>query len=378
MHFQKSLIFGSAIASVALAIPQKSNIFKRANIQQDCQGSQGDAINQAMQKCAEIAEKASQMILQDERYAVAYFNTDDQNTLQTISKNYKTIAENCAGGQIPIFCNDQARSCGGSTLAVTTTWTNDAKTPEIRMCPNSWEMNLPALPTKCGRDDLTSVLIHEMSHAVIKTDDLKSFKTGGTGCVDDAYSYGYYARAIDLQCLDREGEGQTGIVREDAKNLAAGAVTSGDASAPPPATEDTTNDSPPASNPAPVQNPAPVANAPPVYVSNPAPARGSFKKSGRKSRKTRVVYKTVYKTVNAAKPVAPAAPVAAAPAAADPAKPECDEDKKKKRSLNIAVKRSFDKNGFEVDDFDYKRAKRAPAPGQSVDSNGFEVDDYDY
>ncbi|KAM4057865.1 lysine-specific metallo-endopeptidase domain-containing protein [Hirsutella rhossiliensis] len=228
---------------------------KRATVENDCSsGGKQQFVDQSLADCVARA-RAGQKAAQDtnSQMMMTFFKTDSPDVRKTVAGNFVKMAKECqarfASSNTTVTCAPSRNQCGPGTVAVTTSFgppdqvDSGRPKPKISLCDMFFKLNPESAGTgnagtgnrgdgnpgdddansgvfgrqagsqpACGSLDSPGVMLHEMSHAVIGTTDMK--KTNGQGSyglqdvqnlsadqnLEHADTYALFAHAAALNC----------------------------------------------------------------------------------------------------------------------------------------------------------------------------------
>lgn len=185
---------------------------KRASVKGDCDKNK-DAIETALKTCVQYAKAAAEEAKKkDSQLFEFFFKKENDGQRTKIAERYEQIAAECGatqGGKISVTCQDGTlQSCGTSTAIAEMKEGNRLGT-RVQLCKPFFN----SLQGGCGRLDRPATIVHELSHALIGTQDFGSSYglkvIQGLKAADNlehADTYGYFAQAASLKCTTDELE----------------------------------------------------------------------------------------------------------------------------------------------------------------------------
>ncbi|KAK1985235.1 deuterolysin metalloprotease [Colletotrichum cereale] len=133
---------------------------KRTMVQSDCQDSELDTVNLALNNCVTLAQQAGNATANDSRMAEYFKDTSDE-AKENVTEVFRRIADECqtpTEGVSQQYCGDVYKSCSPGVLAYTVPAYN-----YMVNCPLYFTA-LPSLTTSCHGQDQATTTLHEMTH----------------------------------------------------------------------------------------------------------------------------------------------------------------------------------------------------------------------
>lgn len=145
------------------------------DISSDCSSSQRDAIINANQACAQLANAAAEAAKSGSREIFEeFFKDGSDSTRSEVAERFRKVADECSSsseGILTSSCTDQRQHCQGNILAYTH-WEIQGEKREGGTCYCRSYFELEASSGSCGEQSQGSNTLHETTHAVIDTQDV--------------------------------------------------------------------------------------------------------------------------------------------------------------------------------------------------------------
>ncbi|EFZ03386.1 peptidase M35 family protein [Metarhizium robertsii] len=190
---------------------------KRASVKSDC-GKNKDAIETALKTCVQYAKAgAEEAKKKDSQLFEFFFKKENDDQRSKIAERYEQIAAECGatqGGKISVTCQEVIGSCTipetlQNATAVADTKVENRIGTRVQLCQPFFDL----AEGGCGRFDRPSTIVHELSHALIGTQDFNSSyglralqELKAEQNLEHADTYGFFSQAASKGCKTAELE----------------------------------------------------------------------------------------------------------------------------------------------------------------------------
>ncbi|KAH0601172.1 hypothetical protein MHUMG1_00044 [Metarhizium humberi] len=187
---------------------------KRASLQNDCDQNK-DTIETALKTCVTYANAAvEELKKKDSPLFEFFFKKENDGQRDKIAERYQQIAAECGAtqaGNISVTCKDGALGpCGTSTaMAEKKDIKSNRIGTRVQLCKQFFDLS----EAGCGRFDRASTIVHELSHALVGTEDfdssygLKAIQNlTAAQNLEHADTYGFFSQAASKGCKTAELE----------------------------------------------------------------------------------------------------------------------------------------------------------------------------